>query len=467
MILIVLCYHFESQLLNLKIMKNKKIHYVLNFVTFIILSSNLLGQTRSWSNIYTPHGTPVSAGTLISVDMPTQQKIDYKNYWLAYYNNNIVFMDEATYKYNCHAWAWWVSEGNPEVWINYPQAFIQDDSYYEVSQYSATKVSYGGADHSAITTGTNFWFISKWGPGPLFAHSANECPYDDGDLHFYAKNNAVISGSAAICSSPTEFSVVNLPPGATISWSTSSNITRISTQGSNPCLFESSVSGGENGWINAVFTLNGTQYSVGEKIVQLGSIAPDPITIELKGENYELVEHTNDMWELCPNTIYRLQASYSSTIIGWDWTIPETWEMLSSENSPEILIQTGDYIYWEDEVHVDVEYSPCGEWIYGADALLVTWPPFGCGESLQIDLYPNPATNFITLEINKNGSSSKQILNTNIKISVSDRSGRVWISKDTRENCISLDISSLPKGVYIVNTSMGHKAKTLKFIKSN
>lgn len=177
-----------------------------------------------------------------------------------------------------------------------------------------------------------------------------------------------------------------------------------------------------------------------------------------------------EIGELCPNTIYHLRAQSilnGKGISAWAWTIPSSWELLSDENAPDILIQTGGSIYYEDEVGVDLHNLICDTWLYHIDYLLAMQSQFACGESLQIDLYPNPATNFITLEINKNGSSSKQILNTNIKISVSDRSGRVWISKDTRANCISLDISSLPKGVYIVNTSMGHKAKTLKFIKSN
>jgi hypothetical protein len=166
-------------------------------------------------------------------------------------------------------------------------------------------------------------------------------------------NYGPISGSSSVCSSGTEYTAINLPPGATITWSCSENITRNSAQGSNPCTFQPNTEG-NYGTINATISYNGNQYYLEQKYVWVGSNLSDPISIVIKGENYEFVEHTNDMWELCPNTIYRLQAFSSSEVYGWDWRIPWNWELLSDENSPEILIQTGDNIYWEDEVVVDV-----------------------------------------------------------------------------------------------------------------
>ncbi len=148
-------------------------------------------------------------------------------------------------------------------------------------------------NHSAVTTGYNNWFLSKWGSCPLFAHGPADCPYDDGDLHYYARNDAHISGPSTVCPSGTEFSVEDLLPGATISWSTSSNITRISSQGSNPCQFEANENG-EIGWIDATFTFDGNQYSLNQKNVWVGSDLQYPVWLEIKGENNEFVEHTND-----------------------------------------------------------------------------------------------------------------------------------------------------------------------------
>ena len=58
--------------------------------------------------IQTPNGTSVEAKIFTSSDMTNSQKEDAKNFWLSCYNNRITYIAEATYKYNCHAFAWHV-----------------------------------------------------------------------------------------------------------------------------------------------------------------------------------------------------------------------------------------------------------------------------------------------------------------------------------------------------------------------
>ena len=204
-----------------------------------------------------------------------------------------------------------------------------------------------------------------------------------------------------------------------------------------------------------------------QRNVWVGSDLQNPVYIEIKGENYEFVEHTDDMWEICPNTIYRLQAitgSYMS-ISQWDWTFPESWELLSSENLSEILVETGDYINWEDEVHVDVYNNDCATWLYYVDYLLVTEPPYGCGELMQFNLYPNPASTNITVQISENKSSKDDELN--YYISIVDKSGRVLIHQLAKGNLHNIDISKLQNGEYTVVLSRGRVVNSLSFIKSN
>lgn len=273
-----------------------------------------------------------------------------------------------------------------------------------------------------------------------------------------------VSGSSTVCPSSTEFTINNLPSGATINWTCSQNITRISSQGSNPCQFEPNTSG-EYGWINATITFNGNQFSINQLNVWVGSYLPYPLNIEMKGENYELVEHTNDYWELCPNTTYRLVAHTQDDVSQWDWTIPESWEFLSSENSPEVLIQTGDYILWEDIASLDVYFSPCASWIYSVDYLYVTEPPFGCGELLKVVVFPNPAKNSITLQLEENELAKDN--QSNFNISIVDNSGRIRIIKITKENQLNIDVSSLPRGEYTIVISNGKTINSHRFIKSN
>ncbi len=60
-----------------------------------------------------------------------------------------------------------------------------------------------------------------------------------------------ISGPSLVCSSGASFSVDLLPQGATVSWYRSSNITRVSGQGSNPCTFAASSGEIGEGFIRA------------------------------------------------------------------------------------------------------------------------------------------------------------------------------------------------------------------------
>lgn len=65
-------------------------------------------------------------------------------------------------------------------------------------------------------------------------------------------NTFQLSGLEYLCSFGS-YSVTGLPTGATINWSTSGNITRNSSQGSNPCTF-SRTGTGSTGWIRATIS---------------------------------------------------------------------------------------------------------------------------------------------------------------------------------------------------------------------
>jgi hypothetical protein len=182
-------------------------------LSIVLLFISILSFSQSWEDvtIKTPHDDNVSAKRLISGELTSQQKTDIKNQWLNYYNNRIEYRGEATRTYNCHSYAWHVSEGGTYVWINTPN----DDIYWTKGSYQRVytetdnlKVSFGNCgknvlvsydyygnpvyqwvdecDHSAVTTSTNGYFVSKWGPAPLFYHHKNDCPYSqESGLRYY------------------------------------------------------------------------------------------------------------------------------------------------------------------------------------------------------------------------------------------------------------------------------------------
>jgi hypothetical protein len=214
--------------------------------------------------ISTPNQTSITAGFLVSGELTAQQRNDLKNHWLYIYNNRITFLGEATWSYNCHAYAWHTTEGGSLVWINHPDddKYWEDCSYIEVlDQAHATKVSYGvppcsSCDHSAITSGSTDYFMSKWGHAPLFGHHKDDCPYIPNDLNFYARVDPTISGpSSTLCpGNPSEltFTIPAIPPGVTANWTQSNHFSYVSGQGTGTYKVRPITTG--NAWVRVELT---------------------------------------------------------------------------------------------------------------------------------------------------------------------------------------------------------------------
>ncbi|MBI9069177.1 MAG: T9SS type A sorting domain-containing protein [Salinivirgaceae bacterium] len=135
---------------------------------------------------HTPKGSPVTVELLWNLDLSQTIKDYLKAYYLQYYNNRISFISEATKEYNCHSYAWNISEYGPYCWINNENIYWDDGSYSQVSETTiGLKVSWSSVDHSAITTNTEGALISKWGQAPLFRHSINDSPYGSSGLKYY------------------------------------------------------------------------------------------------------------------------------------------------------------------------------------------------------------------------------------------------------------------------------------------
>lgn len=141
-----------------------------------------LAQTPT--TIYTP------LGSLVLDTYLTPEFTPYEiQYWNQYYQNgypNATFLASSSNTYNCHAYAWHISQGGGNCWLGAyttwaEDIYWQDGSYAETTpQGPQQKVSYlpdWEANHSAITTSSNNIFKSKWGYGPLMQHAHNYCPF--------------------------------------------------------------------------------------------------------------------------------------------------------------------------------------------------------------------------------------------------------------------------------------------------
>ncbi|RNC63691.1 hypothetical protein D7D25_14870, partial [Proteiniphilum sp. X52] len=232
----------------------------------IILCSLFLGSicNLSLSQVYTPNGTVVEAHTLSAGDVALFEA--QAAGWLADHNltDSVQRVGAATREYNCHSFAWNISEGGNNVWVNafldsdynsfnpynsnsippLPQnisKYWDDGSYIQVSNESlASKVWYGSCwtwtvygwsdncDHSAVRL-SNGLYKSKWGAWPLYIHAYNDCPYTWSNRKYYIKRPA-LSGPRNICGQETYTYTINLPNNIPVSWNVSSDIRIVSEQ---------------------------------------------------------------------------------------------------------------------------------------------------------------------------------------------------------------------------------------------
>lgn len=193
----------------------------------------------------TPNQCPVYAYKLISSDYSSGEKSSYRSYTISHYPG-VSIVDEATRKYNCHAYAWHITQGNNDdkLWIGHgaishnpescPDPYWETGSYYEVDESEATIVTYmkyGIITHSAIRIDSNE-YLSKWGALPLVRHAPTNVPSDYGLPYKYYKRyyRPSLSGPALFNTSAT-YSVSDLPSGYSVSWSFSepSNLSNFST----------------------------------------------------------------------------------------------------------------------------------------------------------------------------------------------------------------------------------------------
>jgi len=418
----------------------------INLLIIVLSVSFLLcvtGQpTYDIEYVYTPiYNSQVTVKRLTSSDWNSTQKASIRAVDQATYPNN-VFMSDASLKYNCHAYAWLITQGGIERWMDSPgdDAFFSE--YIEVPQSEATKVSYGSEDHSAITTGTTDLFISKWGSGCLWQHSKYDSPYSISDLHFYVL--PYITGPYLVCSSGAEFTVNNLPSGATITWSQTQGLTRISDQGSNPCEFEATENG-TYGWISATVTYNGNEYTLRVKTVWLGA----PVT-----PTY--ISKYTETEPLCLNTLIHFYCDeVGEPTIYYNWTV--------TSYSADIYYGQGTtfitaYPYYGGDLTFSVAaQNECGssDNIY-SDAYYIE----DC--SFKFTLYPNPATSYLTIQL-------PEIPAENAIVDVYNSQSVKIISITMADKEKTIDISKLQKGVYyitVVSRSKGKvKSSTERFIK--
>ena len=189
--------------------------------------------------LHTPMGTPVSA--FKRAERVTAVENTWMKQQVLHDYDNVEIIGAATVTYNCHSYAWNMSEDGPVCWLNWDPDlhwYWDDGSYVETIESQAEKVYYYAGDHSAIKDPqNNNMYISKWGEGPLVRHPLNVGPpaYSMNHRKFYKHKELEISGSVMIGKNEQKtFSINYIPYGTTLTWDYSTSLfTKVSASGKN------------------------------------------------------------------------------------------------------------------------------------------------------------------------------------------------------------------------------------------
>ncbi|MGE5411236.1 MAG: tetratricopeptide repeat protein, partial [Clostridiales bacterium] len=174
--------------------KNLKIFLMLYFC-FSLLTSELFADYTV--TIYSPEGKPVS--NVLVRDEASPDQISRWNSetdsWIGYYGLTAVRIGSASRTYNCHGYAWLLSEDHGTYWMNSSERdqYINDGSYsndglpsyISSSESNATHSAYLEEDHSArriqnsypVAISGSMEYVSKWGSLGLVQHAKNNDVY--------------------------------------------------------------------------------------------------------------------------------------------------------------------------------------------------------------------------------------------------------------------------------------------------
>ena len=402
--------------------------------------------------VYTCKNGQIEAGVLAVSDLSTSQKAAAKAELLDPNNSQFGFLgiqssdiiSDATYSYNCHAYAWHLTEGNSNnVWINdYKQSGANNLStywdpsvgcFYEVfSESDADKIYYYVGYHSAVKSSVSGKYESKWGDYPVVRHNPTKVPtsYQSNYLKFY-KRKVFISGPILICTgSPQTFSSTYWQSGYT--WDKSSNL-NISGSGSSVTVSKSGSDG--PGWVS--LKSGGVELArkdVWVGIPFIGSFINGPSTV------------TNSQINTFSITSPLLHSSFN-----FSWSATGGYYGVSS------TYNSGNTNYGE------IYFSPPGSrtlQVYASNSCGSCSPVYlgitvtGGSDTLKSAVFPNPATDIIYIDVDRKMESlfdAPLPPTTSCDIRLYDANGILRRQTKTYTRTTQLNVFDLPKGIYFLH----------------
>lgn len=254
-----------------------------------------------------------------------------------------------------------------------------------------------------------------------------------------------VTGDPAVCTSNTTYTLNNLPPGATVTWTRSNNLTYVSGQGTTRHVVRAASGASGVGWVEAV--VNGTcgGRQAFRKELNVGGIASSQIRV-------------SGQTAVCGGNQYVYTATPYVAGYTYNWTFPANW-MRTSQSGNQITLNTPSYSTPDGgTVSVSITNS-CGASPYSG----ITVYPY-CYGSYSFAVSPNPANEQIAVEqvfeqdtiySEKQqpdiASLEEAPLQEDFSIKLFDKNQKEVSSAKAKKRNAVIDTRKLPAGIYYLN----------------
>lgn len=419
---------------------------VIMFCLLFINSRTLLGQSQVTR--YTPVGSSVRAYNQIP-EMTSGDKADWSNYVsINYPQATELNPNSATRSYNCHAYAWHVTQGGDKVWIGYYQSqqgdediYWTDGSYIRLnSESGADKISYYQDNHSAIQTSTQGIYKSKWGEGPLMQHSRDYGPVDYYMAYRYYYDSPIVTGDDKVCYPGSKTFSIQDFYNVTYVWTTSSNL-QINGPNTGRTISVSPTSSASGiGLVSLSITI--LDYNKTIIVTKSVWIGKPSFTSSVNGPS-QLTPGLSAVYSITP------AAGASS----YSWQIPSgcyynyCWHITSGQGTTAISVQAG--AIGSGAVQVTASNACPGNdsrYMY----VNVQDPQAPC-DPLTLSISPNPSVGGdVVIDVIKPPCDPTLMSATEATVSITDNMGNIVYSKKHTGNKVAISGLNLIQGVYHV-----------------
>jgi hypothetical protein len=395
------------------------------------------------------------------------------NSWANNYNSTPI--GHASNLYNCHVYAWHLTEGNTsKFWWNLGSfdgseisvssiPHIFDGSFIEVCDSAfADKVLYPADNHSGIVDQTDPSFaISKFGPGPIIRHPVSWTPYQNPQIRNYFVNTKITGSSDPLCFGATRiFSVKNVP-GLVYSWSFGSSLVAIGPVNTNQLTVQAvSTTGSDSVKVLITTPCYSDGLSSATRVLKFG-IGKQIISTGYYNYNGQLTV---------------MYPSPTKSFVWNDACVGQqiTTNMTITSTGTATWLQSGssDPITWAQNGN-NLTFSFTGEdqWAYftlrtenncGITNTLYRFRTAQCFTGKTISINPTPAENSITIT-----SPDFEKTKSTKLIRITDITGRLLFQKPmpVSTKSFNLDISFLHPNTYILSVFDGRMWRNAIFNK--